>query len=138
MLHLKKFLPYYRYLVPVWPRFALGIVLGVVFSVSSGFGLPLMAETVFPVLFGDADAAPEWLRSYVLRWFPGDLQTGFLTLCCILLPGMMLIRALSAIGNGYFVTYAGTYVVQAIQIEVFLSFLPSFAYHQVKIVAVNM
>jgi subfamily B ATP-binding cassette protein MsbA len=119
MLHIKRFLPYYRYLVPVWPKFALGIVMGVVYSASSGLGLPVMAETVFPVLFGDASAAPEWLRTYVLKWFADDVQGGLLILCCILLPGMMAIRAMSAVCNGYFITYTGTSVVQAIQIEVF-------------------
>ena len=119
MLNIKRFLPYYRYIKPVWPRFLFGILFGVVFSVSSGLGLPLMAETVFPVLFGNPDAAPEWLRTFVLRWFSEDVQGGFLILCCILLPGMMAIRALSSIGNGYYIAFTGTYVVQAIQIEVY-------------------
>lgn len=119
MLQLKKFLPYYKYLKPVWWKFALGVFFGVLFSVSSGLGLPVMAETVFPVLFGSPDAAPEWLRVIVESWFANDVQGGFLILCCLFLPLMMGVRALSAVGNGYFITYAGTHVVQAIQIAVF-------------------
>lgn len=119
MLQLKKFLPYYKYLKPVWWKFVLGIFFGVLFSLSSGLGLPIMAETVFPVLFGSPDAAPEWLRVIVERWFANDVQGGFLILCCLFLPFMMGVRAISAVGNGYFMSYAGMYVVQSIQIAVF-------------------
>ena len=119
MFQLKRFFPYYRHLKPVRWKFALGIFFGVLFSVSSGLGLPLMAETVFPVLFGSPDAAPVWLRAIVERWFADDVQGGFLILCCLFLPFMMGLRAISAVGNGYFMSYTGIYVVQSIQIAVF-------------------
>jgi subfamily B ATP-binding cassette protein MsbA len=119
MFQLKRFFPYYRHLKPVRWKFALGIFFGVLFSVSSGLGLPLMAETVFPVLFGSPDAAPVWLRAIVERWFADDVQGGFLILCCLFLPLMMGVRAISAVGNGYFMSYTGIYVVQSIQIAVF-------------------
>ena len=116
---LKKILPYYRYLKPVWGKFAIGVLFGVLFSVSSGLGLPVMAETIFPVLFGNPEAAPAWLRSLVETWFADDIQGGFLILCCLFLPFMMFLRAAGAVGNGYYITYAGVHVVQAIQIDVF-------------------
>jgi len=119
MNQLKKFYPYYKYLKPVRWKFALGVLFGIIFSVSSGLGLPIMAETVFPVLFGSPDKAPEWLKAIVERWFGNDTQGGFLILCCMFLPLMMGIRAVSAVGNGYFMTYSGLYVVQSIQIAVF-------------------
>jgi subfamily B ATP-binding cassette protein MsbA len=119
MNQLKKFYPYYKYLKPVRWKFALGVLFGIIFSVSSGLGLPIMAETVFPVLFGSPDKAPEWLKVIVERWFGNDIQGGFLILCCMFLPLMMGVRAVSAVGNGYFMTYSGLYVVQAIQIAVF-------------------
>tara|TARA_B110001469_G_scaffold114778_1_gene118906 strand:- start:2009 stop:3817 length:1809 start_codon:yes stop_codon:yes gene_type:complete len=119
MFQLKRFFPYYRHLKPVRWKFALGIFFGVLFSVSSGLGLPLMAETVFPVLFGSPDPAPVWLRAIVERWFADDVQGGFLILCCLFLPLMMGVRAISAVGNGYFMSYTGIYVVQSIQIAVF-------------------
>ena len=116
---IRSFLPYFRYLKPVWWQFALGVFFGVLFSVSSGLGLPVMAETVFPVLFGSSEEAPDWLRTLVEGWFGNDTQGGFLILCCLFLPFVMGVRAFSTVGNGYFITYAGTYVVQAIQIAVF-------------------
>lgn len=116
---IRKFIPYFSYLKPVWWQFALGVFFGVSYSVSSGLGLPLMAETVFPILFGNAADAPVWLQSIVQTWFENDVEGGFLLLCCLLLPSMMAVRAASAVGNGYFITFSGTHVVQAIQIDVF-------------------
>ena len=78
MVSVKPFLPYYKYLKPVWWQFALGISFGVLYSVSSGLGLPIMAETVFPILFGNPDKAPLWLQEFVTRWFGEDMQGGFL------------------------------------------------------------
>ena len=134
MFQLKRFLPYYKYLKPVWWQFALGIFFGVLFSVSSGLGLPIMAETVFPVLFGSPEVAPEWLRAIVERWFADDIQGGFLILCCLFLPLVMILRACGAIGNGYFMTYAGIHVVQAIRRAVFakVQSLPLAFFHRYK------
>ena len=116
---LKKILPYFRYLRPIWFKFLLGILFGVLFSVASGLGLPVMAETVFPILFGNASEAPEWLRLFVERWFGDNIENGFLILCCLALPGVMLLRMVGSVGNGYFMTYCGISVVQALQIDMF-------------------
>jgi subfamily B ATP-binding cassette protein MsbA len=119
MAILKKILPYFRYLKPIKFKFLLGVLFGVLFSVSSGLGLPLMAETVFPILFGNASEAPEWLRVIVEKWFGDNIESGFLILCCLALPGVMLLRMVGSVGNGYFMTYCGISVVQALQIDMF-------------------
>ncbi len=119
MFQLKKFLPYYKYLKPVWWRFMLGILFGVLFSVSSGLGLPIMAETVFPILFGNSEEAPEWLSSIAVKWFGNNVSGGFLILCSAAIPFVMGIRAISSVGNGYFMSYTGIYVVQSLQIDVY-------------------
>ena len=115
----KRVLPYFRYLKPVWFKFFLGILFGILFSLSSGLGLPVMAETIFPILFGNAADAPEWLRAVVECWFGNDPEGGFLILCCLSMPAVMLLRAIGSVGNGYFMTYTGIAVVQAIQIDMF-------------------
>ncbi len=119
MVSVKPFLPYYKYLKPVWWQFALGISFGVLYSVSSGLGLPVMAETAFPILFGNTEKAPLWLQEFVARWFGEDVQGGFLLVCCLLIPLMMLLRSIGSWGNGYFMTYSGISVVQRLQAEVF-------------------
>ena len=116
---LKRLLPYYKYLKPVWFKFLLGILFGVLFSLSSGLGLPVMAETIFPILFGNASESPEWLRLFVERWFGDDIENGFLILCCLALPGVMFMRMVGSVGNGYYMTYSGISVVQSIQIDMF-------------------
>ena len=133
MTQLKQFFPYFRYLKPIWWKFALGILFGVLFSISSGLGLPLMAETVFPILFGNVDKAPAWLAAFVTRWF-GDNPNGFLIVCCAFIPLVMLLRAAGAVGNGYYMTYSGVYVIQGIQKDVFnkLQNLPIGFYQRYK------
>ena len=82
-------------------------------------GVAIMAETVFPILFGNPDKAPLWLQEFVTRWFGEDMQDGFLLVCCLFLPLTMLLRSIGSWGNGYFMTYSGISVVQSLQAEVF-------------------
>ena len=91
---LKRFFPYFRYLKYVWGRFALGLIFGVLFSLSSGLGLPIMAETVFPILFGNTENAPEWLCRIVETYFANDVSGGFLLLCSFGIPSIILILSL--------------------------------------------
>lgn len=116
---LKKFLPYFKYLKNVWGRFALGLIFGVIFSLSSGFGLPFIAEIVIPILFGNVEGAPAWLRYIVETFFANDVGGGFLILCSLAIPLMILIRTVSGWANGYFMNYAGISVVQDLQKETF-------------------
>ena len=116
---IKRILPYFRYLRPVWFKFFLGLLFGVLFSLSSGLGLPIMAETVFPLLFGNTDKTPLWLVNISETYFNGELDGKFLLVCCLAIPFTMLFRALGSIGNGYYMSYTGIYVVQAIQIDMF-------------------
>ena len=112
----------------------MGILFGVLFSLSSGLGLPVMAETIFPILFGNASESPEWLRLFVERWFGDDIENGFLILCCLALPGVMFLRMVGSVGNGYYMTYSGISVVQAIQIDMFkkVQALPLAFFHNYK------
>ncbi|MEM1083460.1 MAG: ABC transporter ATP-binding protein [Verrucomicrobiota bacterium] len=48
---MKRFRPYFAYLVEVKGRFIAGVLAGLVFAVASGFGMPFMIEKVFPVIF---------------------------------------------------------------------------------------
>ena len=116
---IKRILPYFRYLRPVWFKFLLGIFFGAIYSFSSGLGIPLMAETVFPILFGNTSNSPEWVLNFAQNYFNGDVSGGFLLICCFSLPAIVFVRTIGSIGNGYFITYAGIYVVQAIQIDMF-------------------
>ncbi len=52
---MKRFYPYFSYLRGVKGTFIAGVLAGIVFAVASGFGLPLMVNTVFPVIFGKGE-----------------------------------------------------------------------------------
>ncbi len=116
---IKKFFPYFKYLKRVWLHFGLGIIFGIIFSLSSGLGLPLMAEIAFPILFDNSDQAPEWLRLVVEKYFSNNVTGGFLLLCSFLIPAMILVRVLSGWANGFFMNYAGIFVVQELQKDTF-------------------
>lgn len=116
---LHKFIPYYKYLYPVRGKFVLGLLFGIIFSVTSGLGIPAMADTVIPILFGNEEGAPQWLRHIVEYYFANDISGGFLILCSLILPFMILIRALSGWANGYYVNYAGLFMVQNLQKNIF-------------------
>ena len=115
----KRLLPYFKYLKPVKIKFLLGITFGIVYSIASGLGLPAIIDNVFPILFGNAEEAPSWIRNIANTFFGGKLGGGFLLLCCLFIPVIMLIRALGFIGNGYYMAYTGFSVIQSIQIDVY-------------------
>ena len=116
---IKRILPYFRYIKPVRSKFIIGILFGVLYSLSSGLGLPVIAETIFPILFGNIEKSPEWIRDIAATYFNNDIEGSFLLFCCLLMPLAVLARAIGSIGNGYYMTYTGISVVQAIQIDMF-------------------
>ena len=59
----KRLLPYFKYLKPVKIEFLLGIAFGIVYSIASGLGLPAIIDNVFPILFGNAEDAPSWIKN---------------------------------------------------------------------------
>ena len=115
----KRLLPYFKYLKPVKIKFLLGIAFGIVYSIASGLGLPAIIDNVFPILFGNAVEAPSWIVNIANTFFDGKVEGGFLLLCCLFIPAIMLIRAIAFIGNGYYMAYAGFSVIQSIQIDVY-------------------
>ena len=116
---LRKILPFYKYLSPIRFKFLLGLLFGILYSLSSGLGLPLIADNVFPILFGNVEKSPEWLLYFANTYFDGQLDGGFLLLCCLAIPGVILLRTIGSIGNGYYMTYSGISVIQALQIDMF-------------------
>lgn len=117
---LKSFAPYYRFLKPVKWHFATGLFLGVVYAASTGLGLPVMVQTVLPILFEkDFEKAPPFIRGVVEFFFGPEPGSKFLIVVSLFLPLAMLLRAIGSIGNGYFMTHVGLHVVQALQFEVF-------------------
>ena len=116
---LEKILPFFKYLKPVWFKFFLGIAFGILYSLASGLGLPAMVDNVFPILFSNGEESPAWIRNIADTFFDGKVDGGFLLVCCLFIPLVILIRAASFIGNGYYMAYTGFSVIQAIQIDMY-------------------
>lgn len=56
---MKRFYPYFGYLVQVKSTYLAGIAAGLVFALASGFGMPMMAKIVFPVIFSSSSNTEE-------------------------------------------------------------------------------
>lgn len=98
----KRFLPYFALLGAVRLHFAAAIFFGVIFGVASGFGLPFMADRVFPVIFG-----------------PEPPSTAILLTVTALIPVVFLVRAASGFLNVYLIHYCGGKVLEALRVRVF-------------------
>ena len=136
---LKKILPFFKYLKPVWFQFFLGIAFGILYSLASGLGLPAMVDNVFPILFGNAAESPAWIRNIAVTFFDGKVDGGFLLVCCLFIPAVILVRAVSFVGNGYYMAYAGFSVIQSIQIDMYkkIQSLPLSFFNQYKTGEIN-
>ena len=61
--------------------------------------------------------SPAWIKGIADTFF-AENDGGFLLLCCLFIPAIILIRAASFVANGY-MAYAGFSVIQSIQIDVY-------------------
>lgn len=113
----KRFLPYFSLLGVVRKHFAAAIFFGVIFGVASGFGLPFMADRVFPVIFG-----------------PEPPSMGVLLAVTALIPAIFLLRSVSGFLNVYLIHYCGGKVLEALRVRVFtkLQTLPLAFYQKNK------
>ena len=56
---MKRFYPYFAYLKGVKGTFAAGVAAGIMFALVSGFGMPFVVKTAFPVIFGKTERISE-------------------------------------------------------------------------------
>ena len=67
---MKRFFPYFTYLKEAKGTFVAGLVAGAVYAAASGFGMPLLLQKVFPVIFGPQPEIEEVIR--VVKQSAGD------------------------------------------------------------------
>lgn len=99
---IRRFIPYFALLKTVRLQFAAALASGVVFGVSSGFGLPFMADKVFPIIFGDEPPSMTLLLAV----------TAFI-------PLVFIVRSVSGFLNVYLIHYCGGKVLGEIRVRVF-------------------
>ncbi len=98
----KRFGPYLKYLKPVRVQFAIGLIAGMVYAASSGFGLPLITKYLVPMM--TKDDAPEGTR---------------LLLLLLSIPAIFLLRAAGNFINSYYIAYTGMHVLEQLRRMVF-------------------
>lgn len=105
---LSRLLPYFLMLRPLWLPFSGALVCGLVYGISSGFGLPYMVDQVFPKIFpSEGSSAPQNLSSQQLALYVAWL------------PAVFLIRGVSGYCNSYLISYCGVRVLEKIRLQVF-------------------
>lgn len=130
---MKKFLPYYPLLKPVFGTFLLALLCGAISGVASGFGLPLMLKKVLPVLFGgdaaqdlvliDFDSSKELFSGVSATWLP-DIHLVIpadyvLVFAIALMPLVFIVRGVAMFGNTYLLNLCGIRVLEAIRMKLF-------------------
>ena len=108
---LRRFRPYFRYLVATRGTLSAAIFYGLLFGATSGLGLPTLVKYVFPPIF---DQSTPRL----------PLATVMLIAACV--PLVFLLRAVSGYLNSYYVQLTGVRVLEAVRLDYFrqLQFLP--------------
>jgi len=99
---IRRFIPYFALLKTVRLQFAAALASGVVFGMAGGFGLPFMADKVFPIIFGDEPRSMTVLLAV----------TAFI-------PLVFFVRSVSGFLNVYLIHYCGGKVLEAIRVRVF-------------------
>ncbi len=119
----KKLLPYFLLLKPLWLPFGGALLFGVIYGVSSGFGLPYMTDQVFPKIFPDGETTERM-----------NLSDSELFLYVSWFPLVFLTRGVSGYFNTYLINLCGIRVLEQIRVQVFakLQNLPLSFFHQHK------
>ncbi|MDQ8209530.1 ABC transporter ATP-binding protein [Coraliomargarita sp. SDUM461003] len=101
-MYLKRFSPYFKFLKPVRVQFALGLLAGIVYAASSGFGLPLVIKYLVP-LVTEPEGPTGWKLLGILA----------------MVPIVFVFRALGSFANAYLMAYTGMHVLEQIRRMVF-------------------
>jgi len=93
---ISSLLPYFLHLKPYWIPFTGALFFGVIYGISSGFGLPFMTDQIFPKIFPSNENAirlTSWEIFIYVCWF----------------PLVFLIRGVSSFFNSYLINFCGFY-----------------------------
>jgi ATP-binding cassette, subfamily B, bacterial MsbA len=117
---LKKFYPYYRYLLQVKGVFAMGVLAGLVYAAATGAGLPLMTKVVFPVLFNENPEGSGWWIDWLTSMLGTLTRDKLLIFTCMWIPAVFLLRAAAGYMNSYLIQYVGMRVMEGLRTDVFV------------------
>ncbi len=125
---MRKYLPRYKsWLIG-------GIFAGVVAAAAAGVGLPVIVQSIVPIVFG-TEAPPEWFMAVVRLFAPGvnsgeEAAVIIMWAAALFIPVVMMLRGLATYFNAYLLTKAGVGVMTDLRTDLFarLQYL-SFSFH---------
>lgn len=108
---MQRFRPYFHYLRPVRGQLALALLCLLIYSVSSGFGLPAMLQVVFKPIF-EAQVR--------------NLSLSEVARLAMVIPGVFVVRGITGYFSSYLFQSIGTRVLEGIRLDCFrkLQMLP--------------
>ncbi len=108
-----------RFLSPYRWQLLLAVVCGAFAAATAGFGLPMMIDKVFPVVFGQAPL-PDFLQEYVESHVPADkIPEVTLWAAAAAMPLMIFFRGAFSFANMYLMSKIGLRILEDIRIKVF-------------------
>jgi ATP-binding cassette, subfamily B, bacterial MsbA len=115
-----QYLPYFKHLRAVRWQFGLGVFAGLLYAVSTGAGMPLMVDVVFPVLFHEPGKTSDWYKVWLIGQLGAVSQDRLLFITCLWIPAVFLFRAIAGYMNSYLIQFVGQKVLEDIRIELFI------------------
>ena len=106
-----------EYLLPYKGTLVWAVVGGIVAAVSSGFGIPVILQEMFPVIF-DGKPLPPWAER-VLLWYvsPENLPLVTVWATAAMLPLVVVVRGLSSFVNVYLLSKIGLGVLETLRLK---------------------
>lgn len=108
-----------------------GIFFGIIAAAMAGLGLPVILESVLPVVFDNAPLPPA-LQTWLLAHFaPEQIPDVAMWGAAALIPAIMMARGISTFLNSYLLTKAGLHILEKLRLRLFsrLQELP-LAFHE--------
>ncbi len=94
---------------------------GLVYAAASGLGMPLMVKVVFPVLFKEAgESGQKWYEIWMTEQLGHISAEHLLTITCLWIPLVFLVRSLANYANSYLIQYCGQRVLEDIRLDLFI------------------
>lgn len=119
-----------EYLRPYKGVLAGAVVGGILAAVSSGFGIPAILQSVFPVIF-DGQPLPEPVERILLLFVqPEDLPVVTVWAAAALLPLIVIVRGVASFVNVYLLSKIGLGVLETLRLKVYRKYQDlSLAFH---------
>lgn len=119
-----------EYLRPYKGVLAGAVVGGILAAVSSGFGIPAILQSVFPVIF-DGQPLPEPVERILLLFVqPEDLSVVTVWVAAALLPLIVIVRGVASFVNVYLLSKIGLGVLETLRLKVYRKYQDlSLAFH---------